>query len=214
MTLETGRIGRPFQERAAEEVLQLGPGQLQVVGLDAVDLRQGHHAVADAQQGEDVQVLAGLGHHAVVGRHDEDHRVHAGRAGHHGADEVLVARHVDDAHLGVGDRAGGEAQVDRHAPLFLLLQAVGLAAGERLDQGRLAVVDVPGRAHRDVDLGDGHGVCYSLVAASCRRSDFQFVSPTKAHLATRGMTHAAVYATQKKPNSSGPRKSHGSSTNG
>ena len=51
----------------------------------------------------------------------------------------------------VGDLAGGEAQVDRHAPLFLLLEPVGVAAGQALDQRRLAVVDVAGRAERDVD---------------------------------------------------------------
>ena len=153
VTLETGRIGRPFEERAAQEARPGRPAPARSrSGVDAVDLRQRHEAVADAQQGEDVEVLAGLGHDAVVGGHHEDHAVHAAGAGDHGLDEVLVAGHVDDADLHVGDRAGGEAQVDRHAPLFLLLQPVGLAAGERLDQGGLAVVDVAGRAEGDVDL--------------------------------------------------------------
>ena len=111
-----------------------------------------HDAVANAQQREDVEMLAGLGHHAVVGGHDEDDGVHAAGPGDHGLDEVLVAGHVDDADLRVGDLAGGEAEFDRHAPLFLLLEPVGFAAGQALDQRGLAVVDMAGRAEGDVDL--------------------------------------------------------------
>ena len=50
-----------------------------------------------AQQREDIQMLASLRHHSVVRGHDQDYRVHAAGPGHHGLDEVLVARHVDDA---------------------------------------------------------------------------------------------------------------------
>ena len=99
-------------------------------GLTRSDLGEGDQAVADAEEGEDLEVFAGLRHDAVVGGDDEDHRVHAAGASHHGLDEILVARHVDDADLPVGDGAGGEAELDRHAALFLLLERVGVAAGE------------------------------------------------------------------------------------
>ena len=135
-----------------QEAGHVGRDALAVLGRDAVDLRQGHDAVPDAQQGEDIQVFAGLRHHAVVGGHDEDHAVHAAGAGDHGLDEVLMAGHVDDADLHVGDLAGGEAEIDRHAPLFFLLQPVGFAAGEAFHQRGLAVVDMTGRAERDIDL--------------------------------------------------------------
>ena len=55
-------------------------------------------------------------------------------AGDHGLDEVLVARHVHNADLHVGDLAGGEAQLDRHPPLFFFLQPVGFAAGKAFHQ--------------------------------------------------------------------------------
>ena len=42
----------------------------------------------------------------------------------------------------LGQRGPGVAELDRQAPAVLLLEPVGVAAGERLDQRRLAVVDV------------------------------------------------------------------------
>ena len=85
------------------------------------------------------------------------HAVDAGGPGDHRLDEVLVAGHIDDADLEVGDDARGEAELDGHAAFLLLLEPVRVAAGEELDQRGLAVVDVPGRAERDVDLRRRHG---------------------------------------------------------
>ncbi len=110
----------------------------------------------DAQQGQDVQVLAGLRHDAVVGRHHEDAAVDPAGPGDHRLDEVLVARDIDDADLDVGDDARGKAQLDRHAAFFLDLEPVRVAAGQELDQRGLAVIDVPGGAERDVVLLSGH----------------------------------------------------------
>ena len=53
---------------------------------------------AHAECLEHAQVLAGLRHHAVVGRDDEQEEVDAGGARDHRPHEPLVARHVDDAH--------------------------------------------------------------------------------------------------------------------
>src|SRR5262249_4767186 len=74
-------------------------------------------------------------------------QVDAVRSRQHVADEALVSRHVDDAGaLAVRTVEPGEAEVDRDAPCLLLLQAVGVLASERPDEGGLAVVDVAGRA--------------------------------------------------------------------
>ena len=159
--------------------------------------------MADAQQGENVQVLAGLRHDAVVGGHDQDHAVDAAGPGHHGLDEVLVARHVDDAHLHAARSCRGKAQVDGHAALFLFLEPVGLAAGERLHQRRLAVVDVPGRAEGDVV---GWSETWSLAARhfhkalpikqACSSASVQAASRVDQHLvlADAGEDRPAVAA--------------------
>ena len=97
------------------------------------------------QEVNDVEVLLGLRHDPVVRRHREQHEVDAVGAGEHVADEALVAGHVDDACLAaVGQRQVREPQVDGDAALLLLLEAVGVLAGEGLDEARLAVVDVAG----------------------------------------------------------------------
>ena len=109
---------------------------------------------AHAQEMDDVQVLLGLRHDAVVRGHREEHQIDAVGAGQHVADEALVAGHVDDARLGaVRQRQVGEPQVDGDAAFLLLLEAVGVLAGKGLDQARLTVVDVAGGSD-DV----GHGV--------------------------------------------------------
>ena len=51
---------------------------------------------------------------------------------------------------------GGEAQIDGDPALLLGRQAVGVDARQRPDQGRLAVVDVPGRPEHEVAFL-GHG---------------------------------------------------------
>ena len=98
-------------------------------------------------------MLLALGHHAVVGGDGEEHEVDAVGAGEHVADEALVAGDVDDAGAGaVGQGEVGEAEIDRDAALLLLLEAVGLLAGERADERGLAVIDVAGGA--DDGVGD------------------------------------------------------------
>ena len=61
-------------------------------------------------------------------------------------DEALVAGHVDNRHFNpVRQPQPGEAEVDSHAALLLLLEAVRIDAGQGANEGGLAVVDVAGR---------------------------------------------------------------------
>ncbi len=77
--------------------------------------------------------------------------------GHHGLDEALVAGDVDHAEMAAaGEGQLGEAQLDADAALLLLLEPVGVAAGEGLDQGGLAVIDVTGGAESEGTERTGH----------------------------------------------------------
>src|SRR2546423_15676243 len=68
-----------------------------------------------------------------------------------------MPRDVDDARLdGVVQRERRESEVDGDASPLLLLPAVGIDAGERLHQGRLAVVDVTGGP--DYKAAEGIGI--------------------------------------------------------
>ena len=126
-------------------------------------------------------VLAGLRHRAVSGRHDQDRAVHLGGAGDHVLDEVGVARAVD---VGVvtlggfvldvrhGDRHGLRCVADRTALgdvgiRLELGQALGGLNGQNgAGGGRLAVIDVTDRADVHVRLCTLKCVlchCYSLT---------------------------------------------------
>ena len=120
------------------------------LGRHAVDLGEGDGAVPHAQEVEDGDMLLRLRHRPVIRRDDQQHEIDAGDAAQHVADEALVPRHVDEADGARAlDRQIGEAQIDGHAALLLLGQAVGIDAGQRLHQQRLAVIDMAGR-------GDDH----------------------------------------------------------
>ena len=88
-------------------------------------------------------MLDGLRLDALGRRHDQQRRVDAGGAGQHVVHEALVARHVDEAELAAAaEVAVGVAEIDGDAARLLLLEAIGVDAGQRLDQRGLAVVDV------------------------------------------------------------------------
>ena len=80
-------------------------------------------------------------------------------SGEHVLDEPFMTGYVDDAEaVAVGKVQGREPEVERDAALFLFLQAVGVRAGEGLDQGRFPVVDMSGSAENDVfHIGTGSG---------------------------------------------------------
>ena len=151
---ETGTIGRAGQEGVRDRASHVVADQLEPVGLGEVGLGQRHEAGLDAQELADREVLAGLRHHALVGGDDQQREVDAARAGQHVLDEALVAGHVDDLdHEPARLLEEGEAEVDGDAARLLLGQPVGVGAGQRLDQRRLAVVDVAGGADDDVAHG-------------------------------------------------------------
>jgi hypothetical protein len=79
--------------------------------------------------------------------------------GQHILDEALMAGHIDNTHLTTGRQIEpGKAEIYRQLPLLLFGKAVRIDTGQRLNQRRFAVVDMPGRAN-DVgrSLGPGGG---------------------------------------------------------
>jgi hypothetical protein len=154
---QIGLAQRRRRQQRAHLLAHLG----QALRRHQICLGQRHHAAAQAEQIEDGQVLARLRHRPVVGGHHEHHVVDAGGAGEHVADQLLVAGHVDETeHAAVGRRLVGEAEVDRDAARLFFLQPVGVDAGERLDQGGLAMVDVTCGS-------DDHGGCDDKVVSRC-----------------------------------------------
>src|SRR5207245_10797689 len=83
----------------------------------------------------------------------EEHGVDAVNSGQHVLEESLVPGHVDDAQVAsAGQVHVSKAEIDGHPSALLLFQAVGVDAGQGLDQARLAMLDVAGGAD---DEGSG-----------------------------------------------------------
>ena len=131
-----------------------------------IALVQEHHDVGHTHLAGQQHVLFGLRHGAVGGRHHQDGAVHLRRAGDHVLDVVGVPGAVDvgvvpvgglvlDVRSGNGDAAlalfrrvvDGVEGTELHVRIVLLQD---LGDGRR--QRRLAMIDVPDRAHVHVRL--------------------------------------------------------------
>ena len=104
---------------------------------------------------EELEVLERLRPRPVVGGDDEEDGVDLAGTDEHVADEPVVAGHVHEVeHVAIGKRQVRITDLDRHPPPALLGKAVGIDPGQRVEQGRLAVIDVTRRpddhGHRPV----------------------------------------------------------------
>ena len=158
---------RIFEHRANRQIADLDLNFCDAARIGAINLRQCNDAAFDADQINDGQMLAGLRHDAIVGRHNQDNEVDANGAGQHVVNELFVAGHVEKADRGgIGEMLIGKPQIDRDAALFLFRQAVGIGARQRLQQRRFAVVDMP-------CCTDDHGSSITLTYRN------QYTSPTR-----------------------------------
>ena len=121
----------------------------------------------DAQQLQHVHVLARLRHYTLNGRDHQHGNVDACRTLHHGAQVMRVARHVDQADdLATRQCQLAKAQLHGHTATALNLQTVGILAGQRLDQCRLAVVNVARRANDNGTLHQRLNLTHRAIAFS------------------------------------------------
>ena len=152
-------LGQQLADLELDEVEEL-------LVVDHVDLVEEDDDVGDLDLAGQQDVLAGLGHRAVGGGHDQDGAVHLGGPGDHVLDVVGVTRAVDvgvvagvGLVLDVGDGDGDAALalfggvVDRIEGPVLGVALQGEVLGDRRGQARLAVVDVADRPDVDVRLG-------------------------------------------------------------
>ena len=95
-------------------------------------------------------MLARLRHHRIVGRDHEQRGIDARRAGHHRVNESFMPGNVDQREARAVVVEMRESQLDRDAAAFLLGQSIDRAAGQRVDERRFAVVDMPGQANHEL----------------------------------------------------------------
>ncbi len=93
-------------------------------------------------------MLPSLRHRTVVGGDHQHGDIDPTDARQHVADESLVSRHIDHAHLATaGQREPGEAEVDGHLALLLFDEAVRVDPGQGADKRRLAMIDMTRRSN-------------------------------------------------------------------
>ena len=153
-----------FEAGAEQRVGDLVARGGEAVGVDEVGLGQGDEAAGQAEQVEDRQMLARLRH-----RRRRRRRRRAARSRCRWRRPACCARSARgrarrrSRGRAVGGRQVGEAEVDGDAARLLLLQPVGVDAGQRAHQRGLAVVDVAGGA-------DDHGAGSGSGASAARRA--------------------------------------------
>ena len=132
----------PLRKQVADlELDQFQPFRI----VNQIDFGQDDDDALDFEQLEDGEVLAGLGHDALVGGDDEQGGVNPADAGQHIFDEIAMPGHIDDAdRFAIGQVQPGEAQVNGHAAGLLFGEPVRVDAAQFFDKGGFAVVDVPG----------------------------------------------------------------------
>ena len=133
--------------RTREETANILVDQLEPFLVDQIRLRDRDDHPLDAEEPDDRQVFARLGHHALVrGNHHEGH-VHPRGTGDHGADESLVPGDIHDAERRTVLRSvAREAEFNGDAPPLLLVEPVRVDPGQGAHQRCLPVIDVAGRA--------------------------------------------------------------------
>ncbi len=103
----------------------------------------------------DVHVFAGLRHHALVCRDDEEDGVDAAGARQHVLHESLVSGHVHERERPLAVDPVGEAEIDGDPAGLFFLEPIGIDPGQRKNQTALAVIDVTGGADDEMSHGGG-----------------------------------------------------------
>ncbi len=124
------QAGGAGKRRRCEHVQDLGFHLGKPLAVDDVRLGDGDQPAMDAEQIENLQMLPGLRHRPVIGGDHQQHRIDAGDASQHVADEAFMARHVDEGEVVTVATTMGIAEIDGHAATFLLRQPVGIDAGQ------------------------------------------------------------------------------------
>ena len=167
-----------------QKLAHLELDQFEQLGVvDQVDLVQEHHQRGNADLAGQKNVLAGLRHRAVGGRHHQDRAVHLGSTGDHVLHIVGVAGAVDMGVVAGRRLVFDVRRRDGDAARLLFGRRVDLVVGlvfakilgDRRRQRRLAVVDVTDRANVHMRLGAlEFTFCHFIFPKAARqRLDFE-----------------------------------------
>src|SRR6185503_12200609 len=171
--------------RPRHELARLLDRELERLRVDGVRLRHRDDSLLDAEEPEDREVLVRLRPGALARVDHEQEQVDPRRPRDHRADEPLVPGHVDEREPpAVGELERRVSERDRDPAPALLRQPVGVLARQRLDEPRLAVVDVAGGADRQRHARTAAATSSASASVSVRQS--RSVRPSRTIATTGG----------------------------
>jgi hypothetical protein len=177
---------RPGQEAACQQSIGFGPGLRHPIRRNAITFGEGHSALGHADEAQNLQVLPALRHRPVVDGNGQQGVLVRGHPRHHVVDETVMARHVDEPERTAALLQIGEAEIDGQTAPPLLRQAVGGDAGERLDQGGLAVVHMAGEGDDHEGACNAPRICSNSASGSAPRMSSQTASRCKRAITGTG----------------------------
>ncbi len=126
-------------------------GQLQGFLVHQIGLGQDDETDSRPEKAKHLQVLDGLGHDPVIGRHHQHRSIHGAQASNRVLEEVDMPGDVHERNAAPVRRVhGGDPGIDGKAPPLFLLQSIRVHAGQGFDQARFSVVDVSGDPDGDM----------------------------------------------------------------
>ena len=133
------------KRRWCKRLRDLLTDKVKEIGLNEIRFRHDDDSSVNTQEVKNIQVFPRLRHDALISRNDEESKVDAANAGEHVLDETLVAWNIHNADLLTGGQAQPrKTEIDGHAALLFLTEAVRIDAGQCVDECGLAVIDVAG----------------------------------------------------------------------
>ncbi len=123
--------------RLREQAAKFGANSGDPFGANPIAFTQRDDAPPDAEQIDDLQVLAGLWHRPVIRSDDQQHEVYPGRSRQHVVNKAFVTGDIHKTQcLGVRHRTISEAEIDRNAARLFRRQSVRIDAGQRSGPAR------------------------------------------------------------------------------
>src|SRR5438309_3583728 len=138
-----------FEKRSLDQVFALGARELEQLFIDQIFYGENNDSFADAEQATDVEVLAGLRHHALVRGDDQGDRIDAVRTRQHVLHKAFVTGNIDKADTDLPQIEIRKTNIDRDAAALFFRQAISIDTRERAHQRSLAVIYMPSRTNND-----------------------------------------------------------------
>ena len=117
------------------------------IDLAEIAFCEGHHSSFHSEVSQNLQMLFGLRHPAIVSGNDQKREIDRADTGNHVSNKIFVTGHIDDSNVEpllvrTGKIQLCEAEIDCDLSLLFLGQPIRIGSRERFYQRTFAVIDM------------------------------------------------------------------------